>query len=148
MKAAPTKGKIRFPKRSFGQKNEALRSFQPIWFNQWPFLHYCEAQDVTYCHICIKAFQQKLMHKYNADPAFVSVVCEIIKDVLTVLARSRSRTGRTSLKLLATGLIGHGKLGIPIPTETLIQWRLQTTNILSHSYIIMAAENKSISFNL
>ena len=64
-----------FPKRCFGQKKVVKRSFQPTSFSQWPFLHYCEAQDVAYCHTCVKAFQQKQMPtaKHSADPAFVSV---------------------------------------------------------------------------
>ena len=37
-----------FPKHSFGQNKVVMRSFQPTWFSQWPFLHYCKAQDVVY----------------------------------------------------------------------------------------------------
>ena len=34
------------------------------------FLHYNEANDVTYCHTSLVIFKRK-MSKYNADPAFV-----------------------------------------------------------------------------
>ena len=37
-----------FPERSFGQNKVVMRSFQPTWFSQWPFLHYCKAQNVVY----------------------------------------------------------------------------------------------------
>ena len=63
---------LTFPKRSFGQKG-VLRCFQSSWFTQWPFLHYDEAQDVTYCHTCLMAFKLKRMKSTRiADPAFVS----------------------------------------------------------------------------
>ena len=42
-----------FPKRTFGKKNVVWRSFQQSWFNQWTWLHYDEANDVTYCHTCV-----------------------------------------------------------------------------------------------
>ena len=37
-----------YSKRSFGKKTIILRSFQPDWFNKWPFLHYDEARDVVF----------------------------------------------------------------------------------------------------
>lgn len=66
---------FKFPKRSFGQKNAVLRSFQPAWFRQWAFLHYDEAKDVTFCHTCVMAFKLNRMrvNRGNADPAFVSI---------------------------------------------------------------------------
>ena len=65
-------GSFSFPKRSFGQKKSVLRSFQPGWFVQWPFLHYDEALDVAYCHTCLLCYKQKRLKAANADPAFVS----------------------------------------------------------------------------
>ena len=61
-----------FPKRSFGKKNIVLRSFQQTWFRQWAWLHYDEANDVAYRHVCVSALNQKKMKVSNAEPAFVS----------------------------------------------------------------------------
>ena len=47
-----------FPKHSFGQNKVVMHSFQPTWFSQWPFLHYCKAQDVIY-----------YLHLYGSFPA-------------------------------------------------------------------------------
>ena len=64
-----------FPKRSFGKKSVVFRSFQSSWFQQWPFLHYDETNDLAYCHTCVTAFKEKKMKASSkADPAFVSCV--------------------------------------------------------------------------
>ena len=64
---------LTFPKRSFGEKNPVLRSFQAAWFMTWSFLHYDEGKDLAYCHICVKGFKQrKMKSSTRADPAFVS----------------------------------------------------------------------------
>ena len=64
---------FRFPKRSFGKTKIVERSFQPSWFDKWPFLHYDEVSDRVFCHTCMKAFQEKKMKSTKkADPAFVS----------------------------------------------------------------------------
>ena len=64
---------FKFPKRSFGKKTVVKRSFQAAWFQQWPFLHYDQANDLVYCHVCVKSFKQKTMRTSKADPAFVSI---------------------------------------------------------------------------
>lgn len=61
-----------FPKRSFGKKNAVSRSFQPEWFKKWPFLHYDEANDTVFCHVCLIAVKTKRMRTGYIDPAFVS----------------------------------------------------------------------------
>ena len=60
-----------YPKRIFGKKNIVWRSFQQAWFKQWTWLHYDEANDLAYCHICVSALKQK-MKESNAEPSFVS----------------------------------------------------------------------------
>ena len=40
-----------FPKKKFGMQN---RSFQPTWFEQFPWLHYNEQKDSVLCFICAK----------------------------------------------------------------------------------------------
>ena len=62
----------KFPKRSFGKKTVVARCFQPTWFQQWPFLHYDETNDLVYCHTCVTSYKQKKMRTSKADPAFVS----------------------------------------------------------------------------
>ena len=64
---------LTFPKRSFGEKNPVLRSFQAAWLKTWPFLHYDEGKDLSYYHICAKGFKErKMKSSTRADPAFVS----------------------------------------------------------------------------
>ena len=64
---------LTFPKRSFGEKNPVLRSFQATWFKTWTFLQDDEGKDLSYCHICVKGFkEQKVKSSTRADPAFVS----------------------------------------------------------------------------
>ncbi len=62
-----------FPKRVYGLKAMTSCSFKHHWFKSWPFLHYNEAQDVVFCHTCVKAFRTKRMKtSHNAVAAFVS----------------------------------------------------------------------------
>ena len=44
---------FKFPQRSFGQKNPVKRSFQSSWFANRTWLHYDEANDLAYCHVCM-----------------------------------------------------------------------------------------------
>ena len=44
-----------FPKREFGVTTVVRRSFQPSWFDKWPWLHYCEDSDSVFCFTCMKA---------------------------------------------------------------------------------------------
>ncbi len=65
---------IEFPKRAYGKKVIVKCSFQSRWFSLWPFLHYNEAEDVVYCHTCVKAFMLKrIKTSHNASSAFVSL---------------------------------------------------------------------------
>ena len=62
-----------FPKRSFGKSKIVERSFQPGWFQKWPFLHYDESNDSVFCHVCTMSFKLKRMKSSTrADPAFVT----------------------------------------------------------------------------
>ena len=47
-----------FPKHTLGLKKHW---FQQTWFRQWAWLHYDEANDVAYCHVCVSALNQKRM---------------------------------------------------------------------------------------
>ena len=62
-----------FPKLEYGKTNVAKRSFQPSWFDKWPWLHYCEENDSVVCHISLLAkSEKKLLWSSNADTAFIS----------------------------------------------------------------------------
>ena len=50
---------VNFPQREFGQKATVKRSFQPQWFNRWPWIHYDENSDAAFCFLCVKAYYQK-----------------------------------------------------------------------------------------
>lgn len=63
---------FKFPKHSFGKKTVIWQLFQPAWFRQWRFLHYDEANDLAYCHTCVKGFKEQKMRATKADAAFVS----------------------------------------------------------------------------
>jgi len=55
-----------FPKCSFGKTKIVERSFQPSWFDKWPFLHYDKVSDRVYCQTCTKAFLILIMPASNA----------------------------------------------------------------------------------
>ena len=62
-----------FPKRSFGKKAVVNRTFQPSWFEKWPWLHYIENDDAVVCFTCARAsLQKKLQWSANSDLAFIS----------------------------------------------------------------------------
>ena len=60
-----------YTKRPFGRKAVVWRSCKGSWFKQRPFLHYDEARDVAYCHICVTAFKEK-KRGIIVEPSFVS----------------------------------------------------------------------------
>ena len=65
--------KFAFPKRSFGKKVVVNRSFQPSWFEKWPWLHYIESNDAVLCITCAQAsVQKKLQWSSNSDLAVIS----------------------------------------------------------------------------
>ena len=45
---------FKFPKRNFENKMVVNRSFQSVWFEKWPWLHYVENNDTacTLYHVC------------------------------------------------------------------------------------------------
>ena len=44
---------FKFPQRSVGQKNPVKKSFQSSFFTNRTWLHYDEANDLAYCHVCM-----------------------------------------------------------------------------------------------
>ena len=65
--------KFNFPKREFGKTKVIMWSFQPSWFEKWPWLHYNESEDSVLCHTCAKAsLQKKIQWSLSADMAFIA----------------------------------------------------------------------------
>ena len=63
---------FKFPQRQFGKKKIVKRSFQSQWFKKWQWLHYDEAQDLVFCHVCATARKTgKMTNTGNADMAFI-----------------------------------------------------------------------------
>ena len=60
-----------FPKHKFRQKQIRRYSCQAVWFKNWKWLHYSDAKDAVFCHVCVKALQSKRMDMKRGEPAFV-----------------------------------------------------------------------------
>ena len=63
---------FKFPQRTFGNSTKK-RSFQPVWFEQRPWLHYVEKTDMVLCFTCVKAIQNKMLSSTKADPQFTRI---------------------------------------------------------------------------
>ena len=80
-----------FPKRSFGNKVAAQHSFQPSWFDKWPWLHYLESSDAVFCITCAQArSHNKLNWSLNMDLAFLSTGFSNWKDATRKFAQHES----------------------------------------------------------
>ena len=62
---------FKFPQRSFGQKKTVKRSFQSSWFANRTWLHYDEANDFAYCHVCMVVYADGKLNSSNLDKAFI-----------------------------------------------------------------------------
>ena len=71
-----------YPKRELGKKNIVKRSFQSSWLPKWTWLHYCEDDNVVFCHTCILALSQKEMQLNRGDASFVSKGFSNCKDAM------------------------------------------------------------------
>ena len=65
-------------KRSFGFES-VQKSFQPNWFEKWPFLHCNKHYDQClvgfFCHTCLRAFKQRRMLTSTiVDPEINSLI--------------------------------------------------------------------------
>ena len=64
---------FKFPKREFGSTRKFCRSCQAAWFKEFPFLHYNAAEDAVYCHVCLKAVQEKrIFASKKTEATFIS----------------------------------------------------------------------------
>ena len=49
------------------------RSFQPQWFQKWPWLHYDEVGDSAFCSICVQAARSESLTSVKfAEPSFIT----------------------------------------------------------------------------
>ena len=69
---------FKFPQRSFGQKKKkkkkkknSEKKFQSSWFANRTRLHYDEANDIAYCHVCMVAYRDGKLNSSNLDMAFI-----------------------------------------------------------------------------
>ena len=53
-----------FPKKTFGK---STRSCHRSYFEKWPWLTYVVAQDVVFCHLCVKTLKAKKMTCKQGD---------------------------------------------------------------------------------
>ena len=60
-----------FPIRSFGKKQVVQRSFKPTWFDKWNWIHYNEALDATFCHVCARAEEEGKLKANSKDLLFI-----------------------------------------------------------------------------
>eukprot|EP00731_Ephydatia_muelleri_P004931 Em0002g1107a len=67
--SGPAEPGFKFPRREIGKQH---RSFQPIWFSKWKWLHYSESDDKVFCHTCVKAVRDFKRSSKNAEEAFLT----------------------------------------------------------------------------
>ncbi len=57
--------------REVGRQVKVKRSFQATWFQRWNWLLYDESHDVVFCHLCVKAYQEKKLSSGSIDHSFI-----------------------------------------------------------------------------
>lgn len=62
---------FKFPKKAFGKSKVVERAFQASWFLRWKWLHYDEANDLVFCHPCMKAHAEGKLRCRTLEPAFI-----------------------------------------------------------------------------
>ena len=62
---------FKWPQRCFGKTNPVKRSFQASWFSNRTWLHYDEANDLAFCHICSVAYKDGKLNQHTIDKAFI-----------------------------------------------------------------------------
>ena len=61
---------FQFPKKDYGKQS---RSFQSLWFKDYPWLHYDEISDSAFCYICISQNNKgNLTSARNMEKTFIS----------------------------------------------------------------------------
>ena len=63
--------RLNFHSAPLVRKKTVKRSFQSSWFANRTWLHYDEANDLAYCHVCMVAYRDGKMNSSNLDKAFI-----------------------------------------------------------------------------
>lgn len=60
---------LSFPKTTFG-KDPKQRSFNPTWFDKFPWLHYDQNKDAAFCFTCLSALRKSMISATKAETVF------------------------------------------------------------------------------
>ena len=71
--STPTNGLQVFQEDVWMREADGMK-FSAFMVSKWTYLHYNEANDLVYCHTCLRAFTEKQIKAANAYAAFVSVL--------------------------------------------------------------------------
>ena len=74
---------FKFPRLEIGKQTIVKRSFQHSWFQKYPWIHYDEKNDSSYCFNFVNACKQKKLKVFSADTCFISREYTNWKDGLT-----------------------------------------------------------------
>ena len=79
-----------FPKKAFGKTKIVERAFQASWFLRWKWLHYDEANDLAFCHTCMKAHAEGKLKCKTLEPSLISRGFSNWKDATQFFASMRN----------------------------------------------------------
>ena len=99
------------------------RSFQPSWFDRWPWLHYNECDDTVVCFTCKKASSEnKLQWASNADAAFIERGFSNWKDACKKIdTHQKSKTHEESVLKIVTIPVSMKDIGESLSSQLKIE---------------------------
>ena len=74
---------VSYPKRNFSKNGKDERSFLPLWYETWKWLHYNKIDDTVYCIICLNAKRFHMLSDVKVEEAFVKKGSGRMLEVLT-----------------------------------------------------------------
>ncbi len=95
------------------------RSFQPGWFDKWPWLHYIEQSDTVFCFTCKEASEEcKLQWSLNTDPAFITTGFSNWKDACSKFnSHQKSKTHEEAVPKVLTVPATMQDIGIQLVSQ-------------------------------
>ena len=63
--------RLNFHNAPLVRKKPSEKKFQSSWFANRMRLHYDEANDIAYCHVCMVAYRDGKLNSSNLDMAFI-----------------------------------------------------------------------------